>query len=384
MHPETKSLISIVDVAKAANVGVGTVSRVINNRPSVSKSASEAVRRAMTLLDYSPPPPGRRRGYRSNRKKPARAVIRTKEITLIILAEYGIDWVLRKAPVFASVLQGIQSSIEKIGGVLTIRQASTWPQLLTVVRQSKGVPCLIMGEEPPGAPPHQLRHAAAVWVMGSIRRFEGDHVQPDHANLGQMVADYVLEKGHQSAAYLGLPINPHYHVSLRGAAFQSWLEAEGVKVSMLLHPEIIASSITEHHADDEVLGELLDRYCALKPRPTALLLQADVLTPHVYNLLRERGIEPMKDVEILTCNREPAYLSHLKPQPVVLDLQAESIGRRAVEQVLWRATHPNEPSVRVMIEPLLLVPGNLNPGSKRSPKSPPKKSIQAKNGDGKE
>jgi LacI family transcriptional regulator len=358
---------SILDVAKAAGVGVGTVSRAINNRPSVSKEAMKAVRRAMALLNYSPPPPGRRRGYRAAGTKPSRPSGKLGEVTIIILAEYGIDWVLRKAPVYASVLHGVQSMVEAKGGVLAMRQAKGWAQLLTAVQQSKGSPCLIMGEEPPGEPPSQLRHAAVVWVMGSVRRFEGDHVQPDHFSLGQMAALHVLGRGHRSAAYLGEAVSPLRHVSMRGVAFQWWLESEGAEVTMLVDSAIISSGPDEHQANEKVLNRLLDRFCALAPRPTALLLQADILAPHIYNLLRERRVRPMEDLEILTCNREQAYLSHLKPQPVTLDLQAEAIGRRAVEQLLWRVTHPNEAAMRVMIEPLLIVPETLANGSDSIP-----------------
>ncbi len=353
--------VSIMDVAKAAGVGVGTVSRVINNRPSVSKAANDAVRRAMALLDYTPPPPGRRRGYRMNRQKPSRSEPQIREVIIVLLTNYGIEWILGKAPVFAAVLQGIQSAVEEAGGVLTIRQATTWAQLHGVVKRSKGAPCLMMGEEPPGASPHQLRHAPAVWVMGSAQRFGGDHVQPDHLSLGQMAATHLLARGHRLVAYIGVPISPGYHVSFRGAALQWWLRDQGAEVILLVHPEVITLNATTHQANDAVLAELLEHFCALQPRPTALVVQADVLTPHLYSLLLERGVRPMVDVEILTCNRETAYLSHLKPQPVVLDLQAEAIGRRAVAQVLWRASHPNEPAMRVMIEPLLLVPDGIAP-----------------------
>jgi LacI family transcriptional regulator len=352
---------TILDVAKAAGVGVGTVSRAINNQPSVSKDAMKAVRRAMAQLNYSPPPPGRRRGFRAAGSKPSRPGNKLGKVTIIILAEYGIDWVLRKAPVFASVLHGAQSTVEAKGGVLSMRQASGWAQLLTAVQQCKGSPCLIMGEEPPGEPPSQIRRTAVVWVMGSVRRFEGDHVQPDHFSLGQMAAVHVLGRGHRSAAYLGDPVSPLFHVSMRAAAFQWWLASEGVEAAMLVDSAVISSGPNVHQANEDVLTRLVDRFCALTPRPTALLLQADILAPHVYNLLRERGVRPMEDVEILTCNREQAYLSHLKPQPVTLDLQAESIGRRAVEQLLWRAAHPNEASMRVMIEPLLIMPEGHGP-----------------------
>lgn len=46
--------ITIKDVAKAANVSVATVSRVLNNKNNVSEEAARAVNRAVEDLGYSP------------------------------------------------------------------------------------------------------------------------------------------------------------------------------------------------------------------------------------------------------------------------------------------------------------------------------------------
>lgn len=51
---------TIQDVARAAGVGVGTVSRVLNNHPSVKGSTRETVLRVMAELDYTPNPHARR------------------------------------------------------------------------------------------------------------------------------------------------------------------------------------------------------------------------------------------------------------------------------------------------------------------------------------
>lgn len=345
--------VSIINVAEKAGVGVGTVSRVLNNKTGVSPTANQAVRRAMALLGYRPPPKGSRRGPRPTAKKTS---LRNTDLTLIILAQHGMHWILQQAPVLASVLHGIQSATSESGSNLLISQATDWNQLLLCLQQSKGKGCLIMGEEPPGEPPAEIRHGTAVWVTGSIRRFEGDHVQPDHFGLGQMAAHYLLAKGHRHCAYIGAPISPSYHVSLRGAAFQWWIEHEGGTVAMLVSPDIIVSDVNEHHGNKEVLEELIDQLIAASPRPTGLMVQADILAPPVYELLRNRGVEPQKDIQIITCNNENAYLSYLNPKPVVLNLQAETIGRRAVDQLHWRMNHPGEPAMRVMIQPLLIDP----------------------------
>src|SRR5258708_13506259 len=47
---------TIHDVARVAGVGIGTVSRVINNHPGVRPAPREKVLKAVALLSYEPNP----------------------------------------------------------------------------------------------------------------------------------------------------------------------------------------------------------------------------------------------------------------------------------------------------------------------------------------
>ena len=51
---------TIRDVAKRANVGVGTVSRVLNDSPAVREETRQRVEAAIEALDYTPNPIARR------------------------------------------------------------------------------------------------------------------------------------------------------------------------------------------------------------------------------------------------------------------------------------------------------------------------------------
>lgn len=69
--------ITIKDVAKAANVSVATVSRVLNNKNNVSEEAVQAVNRAVEELGYSPNFLGR--DLRKSETKRILAIIATTE-----------------------------------------------------------------------------------------------------------------------------------------------------------------------------------------------------------------------------------------------------------------------------------------------------------------
>ena len=52
--------VTIRDVAERAGVGVGTVSRVLNDSPSVREATRQKILAAIAALDYSPNPFARR------------------------------------------------------------------------------------------------------------------------------------------------------------------------------------------------------------------------------------------------------------------------------------------------------------------------------------
>jgi DNA-binding LacI/PurR family transcriptional regulator len=47
------------------------------------------------------------------------------------------------------------------------------------------------------------------------------------------------------------------------------------------------------------------------------------------------------------------FLDCLHPRPASVDIHAEAIGRRAVDQLYWRLDHPREPRQIVQLEPEL-------------------------------
>jgi LacI family transcriptional regulator len=49
-----KDIIRIKDIAERAGVSVGTVDRVLHNRPNVSQKALEKVSKALEEMDYQP------------------------------------------------------------------------------------------------------------------------------------------------------------------------------------------------------------------------------------------------------------------------------------------------------------------------------------------
>ena len=344
---------TITDVARVAGVGVGTVSRVINNAPSVDPLTAQKIRRVIAQLGYQRAAPGHRRGPRIAKPRPEPGEGGT--VLLALRESHGLKWILDYAPVYSYVLHGMESELASRNRNLLVRQAGKWDDLAGVIRNTPLQGILILGERPAGDIPEVLQRTPMVWAMGTPGHFGGDQVQADHLRVGVLAAEHLLAKGHRHCAYLGdTAATASNYASLRCLGFCSTIEEAGGKAELLVDSSLIVTSPQQNAVDEQVLSRLLDRLLGLDPRPTALMLLADVFAPSVYRQLLERKVRPERDITIVTCNNERPYLAGLRPRPIVIDLQAEAIGRRAVDQILWRTEHPNEAAVRVMVEPLLL------------------------------
>lgn len=123
---------------------------------------------------------------------------------------------------------------------------------------------------------------------------------------------------------------------------------------------------------------LLDQCLPPHPNPpTALFLSGDVLAPAVCGDLQRRGIHLGREMDVVSCNNEQMLLSHLYPRPATLDIHAERIGQKAVEQLLWRIENPGAPRATTALEPTLVAGIDADTNSKEPSNRPDEQEILA-------
>ncbi|MEO0477339.1 MAG: substrate-binding domain-containing protein, partial [Planctomycetota bacterium] len=203
----------------------------------------------------------------------------------------------------------------------------------------------------------KLENRPSVWMLSqrSMRGYWGDRVCPDNEIIGRLAADHLSARGHKRIAYLYFNAT---HMGFRGRAeaFCETAEEYGVQVDLIPnHPQSVQPGSREEHGP-EATEKLVDELLALDPRPTAVFVPRDRLTVKVYRALRRRGIEPGRDIEIVSCDNEP-ILEALDPRPATIDVRPELIGRRAVDQLAFKMSKPAD-STRslVTVEPVLIGP----------------------------
>src|SRR4051795_325477 len=96
--------ITIREVAKAANVSVGTVSRVLNGHPTVSPENAERVQRVIEELQYKP--------LRLRSPEAVGQSLKDKTTALLLL---GMNRSLAGLPCVADAIHGAEAALSEAG-----------------------------------------------------------------------------------------------------------------------------------------------------------------------------------------------------------------------------------------------------------------------------
>jgi DNA-binding LacI/PurR family transcriptional regulator len=347
MHQRHRT--SITDVAREAGVGIGSVSRVINNVTSVTQAMRWRVQQAMEKLGYIPDAPANRPGPKRprGRRSAERGAIVDLVVHNIIV---GLGWMDEQTPVYASVFEGIEEELQRTGKQLRVRLQSD-----AVQEQAPPIGRILFGSDPsPLLPDRARRRVPETWVLGIPPVwFVGDHVTIDNRAVGEMAAIEAKRLGHSQAIFLGSCLGSSMlPVGYRADAFSDYFTKFGGRVDMIIDPGIIRTDHTSNKADDVLIDNLLTPFLQRPDRATVICVQADMLVPGVYACLDRLCIKPQVDMTVISCNNEIRYHRGLRPRPLVIDVLAKEIGRQAVKTTLERIECPDSPFKTVAVRPL--------------------------------
>ncbi len=339
---------SISEVAKLAGVSHATVSRVINDRPGVSHDLTRKVRDAMKRLNYTPP--AKRRGP----KPKSRTGVKTGNIALLFV---GTDPALVVAPITAGVLHAAEDVLAERGFNMIVGRLSDSGRLPPTVAHGQVDGLLMHGYPPSPKMAETLKLYPTVWMLSQRRKrgYWGDRVAPDNQAIGRVAAEYLIDRGHRHIACLHCNTT-HIGFEVRAQSFVEWANDAGISSATVLSDPDSDKMSQEQQDSQEYIDMLIGRLIDLSPRPTGLFVPRDPLAIKVYRSLRDRGVEPGRDIAVISCDNN-VILAGLNPKPATIDVRPEVIGARAVDQLIWRMENPHAPLRSVaLVEPRLVPP----------------------------
>lgn len=270
---------TIADVAARANVGIGTVSRVLNHSPNISPKTRAKVLAAISELNYRPNHMAR--GLSSGRTHTVGAIVPFFTHPSAVERLRGIVETLRDSD-YDLVLFNVESvhqrnehftSLAHRGRVDGVIVQSLHPTDAEVQAfQTEAMPVVLVDTEHPAVP----------------------HITTDDLRGGYMAGRHLVDLGHRRVAFVGdPPHNPFGFTSSlkRLHGFRKALEEAGVQLS--------APYVKEGPHGRHVAHRLTSELLALPEPPTAIFAASDTQALGVLEAAQQCGLSVPRDLSII-------------------------------------------------------------------------------------
>ena len=286
MPPEVKRP-TIKDIAKAAGVGVVTVSRALNDKPDVSEATRE---RILALVEEM--------GYRPNRH--ARFLKLTHNPAIAVMMK-GID-----NPFFGRMLDTMETAVRERDHLLTVVKVPHWgdevEEAITLVDEEMVAGVIFLG----GSFSHEARvfeRMRVPFVLSTVSRLDKvpdgmySSVSVDDALESARAVRHLIDLGHERIAVLGVDPSDVSVGAQRVFGYRHALEEAGIAVD----EELVRYEVLDQ--EDPYTFEhgyrLAQRLLAERPDVTAIFAIADVLAIGAMRAIREAGRRVPEDLSII-------------------------------------------------------------------------------------
>ncbi|MEV0795838.1 LacI family DNA-binding transcriptional regulator [Kribbella sp. NPDC050459] len=322
---------TMIDVARRAGVGLGTVSRVVNGGHGVRDETAQRVRAAIDELGFQ-------------RNEVARALRPGKKSTSLALVLGDLT-----NPFYASIAKASLEVAGQSGFAVVLGSVDEDPEgekraiQELVSRQVAGLMIV------PDQGDHAFLQGAGVPVVFVDRPATGidaDIVMVDNEGGGRLAAEHLLQQGHQRIAILLAP--SYYTIGRRLRGFRRAHRSAGIDVD-----ESLVIQLPEGNAE---AAEKATREVMLRPDPpTAIFASTNFLAEGVLRALGElSGPEPA------VVGFDDFRLADMLPTPVtVVASDIAELGRSAARLLLDRASGTDtRPPQRIVLPCALIERGS--------------------------
>lgn len=337
------SVATIRDVAKIAGVGVGTVSRVLNDSPSVSEATRNKVLSVIEALDYSP-------------SSIARRLSQGRTMTIGVIASVFT----RRSCV--ERLQGIEHVLTSSGYDLILYNVETLPRrdtcFRTVLRREGIDGWLVISIPPTEQEAERIAEAGVPLVLVDCAHERLNSVVIDDRASARAATQHLIDLGHRRIAYIGenLADNP-FHAPPMQDRFDGYCDALAA-AGIPFNPDYHQQGRFGWRDARRMAHNLL----TMAERPTAVFAYSDSMAFGVLEAGQQCGVAVPEelsvigfdDVELaqyfnLTTIRQPLYDTGARAAELLLELleSAETKPPQHIqlptELVIRQTTAPYDP-----------------------------------------
>jgi LacI family transcriptional regulator len=331
--------VTIVDVARHAQVSTTTVSKVLRNAYGASPVMRAKVRQAITALGYRP--------------RAAARGMRGQTYTIgVIIPDI-------RYPFFADILDGLRESLGDTDYEVLVGVSGAGAEAgvidAMIDRQMDGM--VLIAPISSRTYLDQIASTVPTGVIGRHSRSASFDVIADDDRAGAaLVVDHLADLGHRRIAHIDhLETDPD-----RLAEMPNAIRAKGYREAMHARDlddeiNVVATSYTReggYRGAQQLLSQ--------RRRPSAIFAGADFVAMGVFDALAESGLSVPDDISLVGYdNTTFAAFSPISLTSV--DQAGHQMGRDAGRLLLERIADRDGRSVRILVTPTLVVRGSTAP-----------------------
>jgi DNA-binding LacI/PurR family transcriptional regulator len=316
--------VTVRDIALAAGVSIGTVSRALKNQRGLSDDTRRAVREVARGLGYDP-----------TRLRSAKA----RRLVFMVHRHHSS---FSLNPFFSQVMHGVEEACREFGVVPTVLSAGPADPVRNLLRMHEPdalmaagffeteVIDLLRGMDLPLA-------LVDFWMPGCRS------VNPDNVQGGYLATQHLLQRGYKRIAYLAGSL-AHFSVRERERGYRRALFDAGV----LADPELEVSAppgLDTWRGAEAAMRELLK----LRPRPDAVFAYNDIAALTAIRVCEAAGLRVPQDIAFVGFDDIPAA-AYGSIGLTTLRIDKEALGRTGVEMVMHGDAMPQD-----IVQPVELV-----------------------------
>jgi DNA-binding LacI/PurR family transcriptional regulator len=314
---------TIRDIARAANVSIGTVSRALKNQPGLS----EATR--LRVVETA-----QRLGYDAAQLRP-----RIRRLTFLLHRQHNN---FGSSPFFSHVLHGVEDACRAHGIVPSLLTAGPTEDIAEQLRLHAPDAIAVAGF----VEPETLAAVAAMqrpMVLIDLWAPNMRSVNLDNAEGAALAMRHLFALGRKRVAFIGGSL-AHYSIAQRALGYRrAFFEA-----GLLFDPSLETTTDAHLPPDDAAalaMQRLLDAH-GPEYMPNAVFAYNDVAALAAMRVALARGLRVPQDIAFVGFDDIPAA-SHATPALTTIAIDKEALGARGVQLLLEDA--PGELTVRLPV-----------------------------------
>lgn len=298
-----KSVSTIKDVANRSGVGIGTVSRVLNNSPQISDKTRKKVLEAIKELNYVPNVAGKRLSQN-----------RSYVIAVIVP--------VLNHPFFSNLVAELEIAADEKGYSLLVASSQhrieKEREILKRLAQNEADGALFVTHYE-----HQQSELDNLAIV-TIDRHLGDNipvVTTDNYDGTKKGIEYLIEKGCKRIAFLGTKPSQASEVSLREKAYLDVMKEHQME-------PLVINEVIEHGEEDALVDKLFNEHQGFD----GVFVSGCTLASILYKEAKKRDIKVPEELQIVSYDGDFSIGHHTNI--TTLEQPLDLIAKKCVELII--------------------------------------------------